>query len=303
MTSRHDLIIVGEGFAGLTCAAECVQLGLDVATFEAEFFGGLVLNVNELEQFEEAEGMSGMDRAAMLAAGNRKAGVKSTAVEVTAVVPVDGGFEVLTASGRHRSRFVVIASGARLKNLGVPGESEFQGRGVSHCADCDAPMFANTEVIVAGAGDWALKDALLLAQECAKVQVVYEGLDLTATGEFVDRVMAEPKIRLHPGLKIQQVVGNAQGMTAVRMIDAQGNTSEMAGQGLFALAGLMANSAIAPDQVARDSKGFLKVDEGLETAVAGLWAIGQVRCGFGGWLKDAVADARRAAERVKACAR
>lgn len=295
-----DLIIVGEGFAGLSCAAECARSGLKVTTIEAELLGGLVINVNELEQFQEAGGRSGMEQAATLAAANRKAGVKSVAAEVRTVVPVDGGFEVNTNTGKYNSRFVVIASGARLKSLGVPGELEFQGRGVSHCADCDAPMFSNAEVVVAGAGDWALKDALLLARESSTVHLVYKGSGLTACGELVDRVRAESKMQLHPGLEILEILGDAQGMTAVQVVDAEGIKSEIAAKGIFVLTGLLANSSMAPESVARDGKGFLKVDNGLETTVPGLWAIGQVRSGFGGWLNDAVADARLVAECLKA---
>lgn len=296
----YDLIVVGEGVAGLTCAAEAAKLGLKVATFEAEFFGGLVVNVNELQNFDEAGGLSGMDHAGMLAMGNRKAGVKSTTAAVSAIRAVDGGFEVDTDAGRHGARFVVIASGARLKKLGVPGEEEFEGRGVSHCADCDAPMFTGADVVVAGGGDWALQDAMVLSQECSTVHVVHEGSELTACAGYIDRVKSDPKIRLHSDRAIDAVLGNDSGMTGVRLRDAQGGTSELAASGLFAVIGLEPNSGVAPVGVARDERGCLVTGKDLETAVAGLWAIGQVRSGFGGWLKDAVADARLAAGHVKA---
>jgi len=297
---NYDLIVVGEGFAGLTCAAEAAKLDLKVATYEAEFFGGLVVNVNELQEFEEADGLSGMDHAGMLAMGNRKAGVQSTTAAVNAVRAVAGGFELDTDAGVQTARFVVIASGAKLKKLGVPGETEFEGRGVSHCADCDAPMFAGAEVVVAGGGDWALQDAMVLASECAAVHVVHEGSELTARPEAMDRARAEPRIRLHPNSRIEAVLGDASGMTGVRLRDSQGGSSELAAAGLFTVIGLEPNGALAPAEVQRDPAGYLQVNEELETAVPGLWAIGQVRAGFGGWLKDAVADARRAAARVKA---
>lgn len=300
MTPTYDLIVVGEGFAGLTCASEAAKLGLKVATFEAEFFGGLVVNVNELEHFDEAGGLSGMDHAGMLAAGNKKAGVKSTTDAVEAVRAVDGGFEVETGSGKQTARFVVIASGARLKKLGVPGEEEFEGRGVSHCADCDAPMFTDAEVIVAGDGDWALQDALLLARDCSAVHVVHPGPAPTACDEYVKRAKAEPKIHLHPNATVEEVLGNDRGMTGVRVRANDGAETEINAAGLFAVVGLEANSALAPAEVQRDADSYLLVNDELETAVPGLWAIGQVRSGFGGWLTNAVADARRVAKLVKA---
>ncbi len=300
MSAAYDLIVVGEGIAGLTCAHEATQLGLKVATFEAEFFGGLVVNVNKLEHFDEASGVSGMDYAGSLASRNKKAGVKSVPSLVTAIRPVGDGFEVQAGASAHTARCVVLASGARLKKLSVPGETEFDGRGVSHCADCDGPMFTDVEVIVAGGGNWALQDALLLADECSAVHVVFEEEELSACADYIQRVKSEPKIHLHPGRTIEEVIGNDMGMTAVRTVDARGGKSEIKAAGLFALVGLEPNSALAPAEVGRDESGYLIVNQQLETDVPGVLAIGQVRAGFSGWLKDAAAEGRRAAEIVKA---
>lgn len=299
MTPDFDLIVVGEGFAGLSCAAEAARLGLKVATFEAEFFGGLVVNVNELERFDEAAGLSGMDHAALLARDNGKAGVKSTNAAVEAVRAVDGGFEVDVAGGTKRARSVVLASGAHLKKLGVPGEDEYEGRGVSHCADCDAPMFAGAEAIVVGNNDWAVQDALILANECSTVHLLHEGGALQANDEYRERLAGAGNIRLWPSAKVDAVLGNAQGMTGVQMTDAQGSR-ELASAGLFALVGLEPNSSMAPEAVRRDAAGFLMTNDELQTDVAGLYAIGQVRAGFGGWLSDAVDEARRVAQTIRA---
>ena len=111
---------------------------------------------------------------------------------------------------------------------------------------------------------------------------------------------AEPKIRLYQGLAVEEVLGNATGMTGVRLRDVHGKESELPASGLFTLVGLEPNSALTPAQVVRDEHGYLEVNDELETALPGLWAIGQVRSNFAGWLKDATADARRAAGLVKA---
>ncbi len=297
----NDLVVVGEGIAGLTCAAEAAKLGLRTATFEAGFLGGLVVNVNELHRFDEADGLSGMDHAAMLANANKKAGVTSVQAEVREIRPVDGGFEVDTGSGKFTSRFVVIATGARLKKLGVPGEADYEGRGVSQCADCDAPMFTGAEVVVAGAGDWALQDAMVLAQECSIVNVVHEGEALVACPDYISAALAEPKIRFHAATAIEEVLGNENGMTGLRLRDGHGARREFTAAGLFVMSGLDANGGLAPAQVGRDEQGYLQVSKNLKTAVPGLWAIGLARSGFGGWLADAAADARRVAHLVKAC--
>lgn len=299
MTPEFDLIVIGEGFAGLTCASEAAKLDLRVATFEREFFGGLVVNVNELERFEEAGGLSGMDHAGMLAAQNKKAGVKSFRSEVTQIRPLDNGFEVSSDSGVHLSRFVVIATGARLKKLGVPGEIEFEGRGVSHCADCDAPMFTDAEVVVAGGNDWAVQDALLLAKECSKVHIVHPGNVLNACTEYRERLSELSNIQLCPNSSIVEVLGDDTGMTGVKIIDEKGQVSVINAAGLFAIIGLEPNETIAPSQVNRDASGYLKVDANLETDVIGLWAIGQIRSGFDGWLNDAVSDAKKVAALIK----
>jgi len=304
MQAGFDLIIVGEGIAGLTCAAECAARGLTVATIEAAFVGGLVVNVNELARFDEARGLSGMDHAAGLASANLKAGVRRIRATVTAVHPDGSGFQVQTDAGGFSSRFVVIASGARLAKLGVPGEAEHEGRGVSQCADCDAPLFSGAEVVVAGAGDWALQEALLLAREgVAAVHLVFREAAPTACPGLLERARAEPGLHWHPGCEILRVLGDAEGLSGVEWRDAGGKTTRLAARGLFVLPRLEPNSDIAPPQVRRDEHHGLLTDDDLETAVPGLWAIGQVRAGFGGWLAHAAADARRAAEVIARRAR
>ena len=299
MSAEFDLIVIGEGFAGLTCASEAAKSGLRVATFESEFFGGLVVNVNELDHFEESDGLSGMDHAGLLASQNKKIGVKSIRAEVRKVHALDDGFEVTTDSGVHTSRYVVIATGAKLKKLGVPGEEEFQGRGVSHCADCDAPMFTDGHVVVAGGNDWAVKDALLLATECATVHLVYPGDKLTACDDYQNRLKDQTNIQLCSNSSVIEVLGDETGMTGVKILNESGVHSEIKAAGIFAIIGLEPNASIAPAEVKRDAQGYLEVNTDLESAASGLWVIGQIRSGFNGWLNDAVLDARNVAVQIK----
>ena len=293
MAENYDLIVIGEGVSGLTCASHAVRAGLKVATFEANLFGGLVLNVNELHGYPGAE--SGTDLASGLMQANAEAGVTSIQEPVTNIRAAGAGFEV-AAGGAYGARQVVIASGARLKKLGVPGEKEFEGRGVSSCADCDAPMFQNEEVVVAGGGDSALQEALVLAKFCRKVHVVIRGSRLRAQKHFAERAAADSKISIIWNTMVEAILGGK--MVEKVRLKREGKTEEFAAAGVFAYVGLEPNAAFAPSGVVRDERGFLVANDTCETGVAGIWAIGAVRSGYSGLLIDAALEARKVAERI-----
>ena len=299
MTTHYDLIVVGEGYAGLTCAREAVKLGLTVATFEAELFGGLALNINELHHFDEAAGASGMDHAAMLATANAEAGVESINVPVTAIRRAGDILEIDCDAGTRTARAVVIASGARLEKLGIPGEESFEGRGVSRCADCDAPIFVDAKVVVVGDTDWAIHEALVLTQYASTVYLVHEGNDLRACAEYIERLNSQPNIEKIANAAIEEILGNGNGVTGVRVRDSAG-TRVLECAGVFPFVGLAPNSEIAPAEISRDRHNALQVDAECETGMPNVFAIGTVRAGASGWLSDAVEDARRAARMAKA---
>lgn len=290
----YDLIVIGEGVSGLACAGHARRAGLSVATFESNLFGGLVLNVNELDGYPGSE--SGTLLASELMQANSDAGVASIQEEVTAVSSAGGGFEI-AAGGVYGARQVVIASGARLKKLGVPGEREFEGRGVSSCADCDAPMFQNEEVVVVGGGDSALQEALVLAKFCSRVHIVHRGDRLRAQKHLAERANADPKISFMWKTTVEAVLG-AKMVEKVR-VRRNGNTEEIAAAGVFAYVGLEPNAACAPSGSRRDGHGHLVTNDALETSTPGVWAIGAVRAGYSGLLRDAVSEAQRAAEAVR----
>jgi len=292
--TSYDLIVIGEGVSGLACAGHARRAGLSVATFESNLFGGLVINVNELDSYRGAE--SGTLLASELMQANSEAGVASMQKEVTAIVPAAGAFEV-AAGGSYRARQVAIASGARLKKLGVPGEDEYEGRGVSRCADCDAPLFQDEEVIVVGGGDSALQEALVLAKFCRKVHIVHRGTRFRARQHFVERIGAESRIAVLWNTTVEAILGGKM-VERVRL-KRDGKSEEIAAAGVFAYVGLEPNVACAPAGTDRDGNGRLVTNGACETAVPGAWAIGAVRAGYSGLLRDAVAEAQRVAQAVR----
>jgi thioredoxin reductase (NADPH) len=298
MSTSFDVIIIGEGVAGLTAAGLLAQKGLSTASFEQQLFGGLIINVNALDPAPAGGEAGGAAFASEMTGANADAGVTSIPEEVTALAAADGGFTVTTAANRYHARQVIVASGARLKTLGVPGEAEFEGRGVSKCADCDGPMFQNETVAVIGGGDSALQEANVLTHYCGKVMLLHRGSAFRAQPRFVEQVKANPKIEVRFGSSVEAILGG-QMVEKIRVKTAAGS-EELAVAGVFAYIGLEPNAAFVPEAVKRDATGRLLAAETLETALPGLWAVGAVRSGCGGSLEDAMADARRAAAAVAA---
>ena len=298
---RFDAIVIGEGVAGLTAANQLARSGVRVATFEANIFGGLVLNVNELHpSLDDDAPQSGSELSASLFESNAELGIESVQEPVTEIAVVADGFTVTTNAGTYGARQVIVATGARLRALGIPGETEFEGQGVSHCADCDGALFRNEDVVVVGGGDSALQEALVVAEYSRTVHLVHHGAELSARADFVERVLAHPGIRRIPNATLEAIEGD-RGVRAVRIRAAgEDEPRRLECAGVFPFIGLAPNSELMPEAAPRDERGALVTDAAGETPVRGLWAAGAVRHGCGGMIADAVEDARRAAAGVRA---
>ena len=294
----YDVLVVGEGISGLSAAHALAQAGLKTATLEAQLFGGLVLNVNELEPAADpARTISGAEMASELMQANADLGVASIQEAVTAIKNGGATKQVSTAAATYEARQVVLAAGARLKKLGVPGESEFEGRGVSQCADCDGPMYQNEDVVVVGGGDSALQEALVLAKYCRNVRIVHHGSNFRAQGHFVDQVKSNSRISTLWNAGVTAIRGGKM-VERVQIAHADGRGEEIPCAGVFAYIGLAANGEFLPREIERDGAGFVITLETLETAMPGVWAVGALRSGYSGLLTDAVAEAKRAAHTI-----
>lgn len=296
--TAYDVLIIGEGVAGLTAAQTLGAAGLRVATFEAQLFGGLVINVNELDPSPADGPVAGAEYAADLMQKSAEAGVESIPEPVTALRAAGNVLEVMTDGGTRTARAVIVASGAKLKRLGVPGELDFEGRGVSQCADCDGPMYQGETVVVVGGGDSALQEALVLTHYCERVHLVHRRDRYRARPDLVEQVQANGKIKATFNATVSAVQGDDV-VKSVTLQHADGRTEPLACAGLFAYIGLEPNTGMLPADVARDAQGCVKTGEDCESALRNVWAIGAARSGYAGALTDAIADAQRAATAVQ----
>lgn len=295
---RFDLIVIGQGVAGMTAAREAAQGGMRVAMFEGSLFGGLITNINALDPAPDPAATMGADFAAMLLESSIGAGAKNMPHHVTAIERTAQGLRVRTDEGEYEAGHVVIATGARFRPLDIPGEEAFTGHGVSNCADCDGPLHRKNEVVVAGGGDSALQEALVLAEHCARVHIVHHGSTLAGRADLVARVAAQANVATIADAEIERIDG---GKIVERVIiRRRGDNSriELPCKGVFAYIGLVPNTEFLSGEFERDARGHLLVDATLETPIPGVFAAGAVRAGFSGTLDDAIRDGTAVARSV-----
>ncbi|MDP1965986.1 MAG: FAD-dependent oxidoreductase [Reyranella sp.] len=294
--SIFDVAVIGGGIAGLTAAHHAALAGVSVVHYvEHGLPGGLVMNVGALDGWPATNAVAGAELAASLQAQNEELGV--TLVPSRVDVVEGGAVKMLRGpDGTWRTRQVIVASGAALKTLDVPGAERLAGRGVSQCAWCDGGLYRGADVVVVGGGDAALSEALHLGQFAGSVTVVTRGDMFRARRSYVTRIAEDERYQLRWASEIAEVLGG-DAVEAVRLRDRETGSEEVvACRGLFVFVGLVPNAAMLGPDVARDPAGFVVTDAHFETVIPGVFAIGAIRSGYGGRLTQAVAEATTAAE-------
>ena len=277
--STHDLVVVGAGPAGISAALWARSLEMDVLLLDAAPAPGGQLHLVHFHPPAVAGFESG-DGPALAAAYARQleaAGVHwrggCTAASLRPAGQ-DGPAEVGVANGEtFAGRAVLLATGVRRRRLGVPGESEFEGRGVSFSATRDQARLAGRPVAVVGGGDAAFENALLLAATGSEVDLIVRG-EVRARSEFRERVAAEARIRVHRDAAVAAILGEAQ-VTAVR-IEGGSATEEIPTRGVVIKIGVLPNSEWCRSCVPTDAEGYVRVDPDLATTARGVWAAGDL---------------------------
>jgi thioredoxin reductase (NADPH) len=297
----YDVLVIGGGLAGLTAARLAAEHGLSVAALdEGGHMGGLVMNIGRIDGFPAADGASGVELAAGALEALVEHGVEIIPESATGLALDGDSKTVITESGRHVARTLVLASGARLRSLGVPGEAALFGRGVSQCADCDAGFFTGQHVVVVGGGDSALQEALHLADYAGTITVVTRDDALRAKEDYVAQATANPKFAFRFSTTVEEIRGS-DSVEGVGLRPAGGGSIEdFPCDGVFVFVGLEPNSEFLPDAIARDAQGYVVTDTACRTNVSGIYAVGAVRAGYSGQLADAVEEAAAAIANISA---
>ena len=290
-----EVAVIGGGFTGLSAARQAARLGRLVTLFEPTgMYGGQVATVHEVDGLPAPGHFSGQDLAIHLLEQARKIGVH---VVETGVAKLELG-EPLTLTdedGRtYRPEAVIVASGAALRKLGVPGEEEFAGRGVSRCATCDGGFFRGEDVVVAGGGDSAAQEALTLARTSRRVVMVCRG-PMNAKRDYVDRLAACENVSFMWDSEVAAIVGE-NGVSGVKLRNVRsGAVSDLECAGVFPYVGVEPNTGFLPGSLLAKS-GHVKTNGGLATADPRLFAVGAARAGYGGNVVEAMAEGVSAAE-------
>ncbi len=278
MANDYDVLIIGGGLAGLTASIYSARYGLSTGVIELMMGGASIINLEKIENFPGfVEGISGAELGPAAQEQAMNVGVDFIMAEATGI-KTDGDYKVVsTDSGDYRAKAVIVAAGSQLKHLGIPGEEEFNGRGVSHCATCDGPMFMGETVGVVGGGDSAADEALTLTEYAEKVMVFHRRDELRAQKILQDRLLRNPKIEMVWNAELQEIIGEDT-VSGVKIKNVVTNHEETIGlTGLFVYVGLEPNSGIAAAVSKTDNAGHIDVNLSMETSTQGVYAVGDIR--------------------------
>lgn len=272
----YDLIIIGGGPAGLTSALYARRALLKTLLLEKGPLGGQVIYTDLIENYPGfPEGISGYDLIELMQRQVQKLGLEIQQEEATSLSDHGAYKEVTTVRGvNFRSKAVILALGAVYKKLGVPGELEFTGKGVSYCAICDGPFYRGKVVAVVGGGNTALQEALHLTKYAEKVYLIHRRDTFRATPILQERVKADPKIELVLETLVEEIQGNG-GVERLKLKNVKtGEAFSLSVSGVFIFIGFSANTQWLKGVLDLDEQGFIITNKEMGTSMPGVFACG-----------------------------
>ncbi len=274
---KEHVIIIGSGPAGLTAALYAARANLNPLVISGNQIGGQIAITNEVENFPGFDSILGPELTDKMKEQAEKFGTRFEIDEITEVDFTRGSPFYLKAYGsEYEAKAVIVTTGASARRLGIPGEEQFIGRGVSYCATCDGFLFKNKDVLVIGGGDSALQEGIFLTKYANRVRIVHRRDSLRAGEILQTRAKANAKIHFVWDTALDAIEGNGK-VEAVKARNLKtGQVEVWQTDGVFVFIGHFPNSQLFKGQLAMDEQGFLLVDKFMQTSVPGVFAAGEI---------------------------
>ena len=279
MAESIDIAIVGGGPAGLTAAIYGARARVKTVVFETGLPGGQIVSASLVENYPGfPAGVTGQDLADLMVQQAQNAGAEFRTLSPVEAIRAEGDDFVLTVGDQQVSaRVVILATGAIPKKLGIPGEAEFTGRGVSWCATCDGPLYQGKVLAVLGGGDSATQEAIYLAKIASEVHLIHRRDELRATQCLQEQCFFNPQITMHLSHMVDEIVGQDGKVRGIKLRSREdGTVNVLPVDGVFEFVGIDAQSQLVADLCELDALGFVKVDPNGLTSRKGLYAAGDV---------------------------
>ncbi len=275
----HDIIIIGGGPAGLTAGIYAARERLNTLLLEKGVCGGLPAITDLIENYPGfPEGIKGMDLMKKFKKQAEKFGVRINELEgVKKIEPLGEKIKVQTDKQEHTACAVIVASGSLPRKLGILGEDEFLGKGVSYCATCDGPLYRDKDVAVVGGGDAALQEALFLTQFAKTVFLIHRRNEFRGAAIYQERLRKNEKIEFLLGYILTSINGDTQVSSITVKNRETGEEKQVEVSGIFIYAGFLPNTKFLEGIVEFDDSAYIITNEKMETSVPGVYAAGDVR--------------------------
>jgi thioredoxin reductase (NADPH) len=294
--ANYDIAVVGGGPAGLTAALFAARHGRRTMLLDPLGMGGAIMNTERVEDFPGfPEGIAGFELGPRLQEQVTNAGATVEMAEATRIEPRGEDWAVESDYGEVVAGSVIVATGSNPRKLGVAREDELEGKGVSHCASCDGPLYGGKLVAMFGAGDSALLETIELTGHDVRVVLIHPGETLRGQETYRDRIAASPAVHIRHRTVLEEILGDGR-VSGVRVREvASGESSTLEVDGVFVHVGRLPNTACLEGVVALDTGGHVPTDIWMRTELPGLFAAGDVRANAAGQAASAAGDGATAA--------